>query len=485
MSNIKKNYIYNVLYQILIIILPLITAPYISRIIGAEKLGVYSYSYSIAQYFVLFTMLGVNNYGNRSIAQTRNDKQKMKNTFWEIYSLQILLGIIMSILYLGYILLFINNYKLIFFIQMIYLLSSLFDINWFFFGIEQFKLTVVRNAIIKLLTVISIFMFVKSSSDLWIYTIIITTGTMISQLILFWYLFKFIDFEKIKLKNILKHLKPNLILFIPVIATSIYTVMDKIMIGQLSNMTQVGLYEYAEKLKNIPLGLITALGTVMLPKISNMVANKKDKKAILYTQNSMKFALFIAFALSFGLASISKEFVPIFYGDDFRGCVKLIYILVFTIIFISWANVIRTQILIPYNRDKPYIISTIIGAIVNVVLNFLLIKKYGAQGAVIATIVAEIFVAVYQTYAVKDKFQTKPMIRYALIYLIAGSIMLLINRLIGDVINFKILSIILEVSIGGIIYIVICGILLWYIKDPIISQLFSKIEFVTKRRNVK
>ena len=153
--SVKKNFIYNLSYQILIMILPLITTPYISRIIGPERNGIQSYTYSIVNYFVLFAMLGVNNHGNRSIAMVRNDKEKLKRTFMSIYSVQFIMSAIMIALYSIYIIFIAKENKIIFIIQAIYIISALLDINWFFFGIEQFKLTVIRNTIVKLTSVLS------------------------------------------------------------------------------------------------------------------------------------------------------------------------------------------------------------------------------------------------------------------------------------------------------------------------------------------
>ncbi len=179
-----KNFIYNVLYQILIMILPLITAPYIARVLGAERIGIYSYTYSIAYYFVLFGQLGLNVYGNRSIAIVRDDKEKLSKTFSSIFIVQLFISIVSCICYLLFIIFSSSEYRLIFVIQFVFVLSCVFDINWFFFGIEKFKLTVVRNTIIKITTVICVLLFVKTQADLWKYTTIMAVGSFLAQLVL-------------------------------------------------------------------------------------------------------------------------------------------------------------------------------------------------------------------------------------------------------------------------------------------------------------
>ena len=226
MTSIKKNFIYNMLYQILIMILPLITAPYLARVIGATGTGLYSYSYSIANYFVLFAMLGINNYGNRKIAQVRDDKQKLSRAFWTIYTMQFIMSLLVVFIYIMYIILFVKENQMLFIIQTFYVLSSCFDINWFFFGIEKFKLTVTRNTVIKVISVISIFLLVKTEEDLWIYTMIMALTILLTQLSIWPFLRKYVDLVKPKKEEVIKTLKPCIILFIPVIAVSIYRIMD-------------------------------------------------------------------------------------------------------------------------------------------------------------------------------------------------------------------------------------------------------------------
>ena len=395
--SVKKNFIYNLSYQVLVMILPLITTPYISRVIGAEGVGIQSYTYSIANYFVLFAMLGVNNHGNRSIAMVRNDKEKLNRTFMSIYLIQVIMSILMIILYIIYITFFAKSYKIIFIIQLIYIIGALFDINWFFFGMEQFKITVIRNTIIKLISVMSIFIFVKDKSDLYLYSIILALGTLISQLILWRFLVKHLKFTKVKFYEVRQHINSMLTLFIPAISVSIYKVMDKIMLGSMSTVTEVGFFANSERIISIPLGIITALGTVMLPKMSNLLSKGKSNEARKYIDLSLRFAMFISIGAMFGLIGVGKSIVPAFLGNGFEGCIEVVSLLSITLLFMAWANVIRTQILIPKKKDKVYIISTLLGAIVNILINTLLITRLGAIGAAVGTIFAEATVCIYQT----------------------------------------------------------------------------------------
>ncbi len=452
MSGIKKNFAYNIAYQILILILPLITAPYVSRVIGAEGQGIYSYTYSIAQYFVLFAMLGLANYGNRTIAKSKNNKETLSKEFCSIYALQIITSSIVILAYIVYIVFFNNVYKIYSIIQLIYIISTVFDINWFFFGMEKFKLTVTRNTVIRILSALSIFIFVKEKNDLILYMIIMIGGTFLSQLALWPFLKKEIKFIKPEWKDIKKHIKPNIILFIPVIAVSIYKIMDKIMLGSMSDVSNVGYYENAEKIINIPMSIITALGTVMLPRISNLVANGEKNKTMEYISKSIELVLFLSIPMFFGLLAIGRNFAPIFFGENFIKTGYIIQYLSITMVFISWANVIRTQYLIPNEKDKIYIVSVFGGAIVNVVINYLLIPKYNAVGAAIGTIFAEMFVMLYQTYAVRKELEIKKYLDYLYEYAIKGLIMYILIILLNNVIENKIILIMVQIITGVIIY---------------------------------
>ena len=205
MNNPKKNFIYNLIYQILILIIPLITAPYLSRVVGADGVGTYSYTYSIVYYFMLLTLLGINNYGNRSIAKVRDDKRKLSKTFWSLYLFQLLMGVIMLIAYISYLYLFDVKYRNIAIIQTLFIISAMLDINWLFFGLEEFKKTITRSTFVKIGNVILIFLLVKTKNDLWKYTLIMSGMTCLSQLILWSFLRKRISFVKININRLLKN----------------------------------------------------------------------------------------------------------------------------------------------------------------------------------------------------------------------------------------------------------------------------------------
>lgn len=403
MKSENKNFLLNVAYQMLTYIFPLITVSYISKRLGVDNVGIYSYTYSIVYMFMLVGMLGINNYGNREIAKVRDNREELSKVFWSIYRLQLMVVGVVIIGYLGYLLLWCKAYQEIAAIQFLYLISVCFDINWFYFGLEKFKLTITRNCIIKVLSLVLILCFVKTQDDLGTYTFIMAGSTVASQLYLVLSLHKYAERVKTTLWESLKHLKGCAVLFIPVLAFGIYRVMDKTMLGSLSTVTELGYYENAERLINIPISVINALGTVMLPRMAYLLENKtsSDSRKTIYA--SMKLALLLASVMAAGLYLISDDVSVILFGEQFLKSGSIIKALSITILASAWANVIRTQYLIPMRMDSIYVVSTVGGAIVNLVLNTLLIGKYGAYGACIGTVAAEYFVMLYQTFCVRKE----------------------------------------------------------------------------------
>ncbi|HEM4378487.1 TPA: oligosaccharide flippase family protein, partial [Streptococcus suis] len=401
----KRNFIYSSLYQVLLLIIPLLTTPYLSRVLGAQALGEFSYHNSIAYYFVIFIMLGLNNYGSREIAKNRDSISNCSRLFWSIYSLQMILGIAINFLYLVYVV-FMSKNILLSSLFFMYTLSAAIDINWFFWGIEEFKKTTIRNMLSKLVVTLSIFFFVKDESDLPVYVFLICSNLLITQIILWPYVFRKLTFYVPNINEILSHLKPNLFLFFTVLAVSVYKIMAKIMLGVMNSNEQLGFYESSERVIQVPMAFITALGNVMLPKMSNLVVKNKEQSPILIGK-SLRFVMLLSSSMSFGIMAVSKEFVPLFYGDGFEICILLFLILLPSCLFLAFSNVFRTQYLLPNQKDSILIQSVFIGAIVNVVINYSLIPSIGAVGAALATLGAEFAVTVHQTFRISKELNTR------------------------------------------------------------------------------
>ena len=259
-KSITRNYIYNVLYQVLVIIVPLITTPYLSRVLGAEKIGIYSYTLSITTYFILFGSLGVAMYGQREIAYLQDNKYERSKTFFEILFMRfITLGIALVVFYFSFVLK--GDYSTYYKILLLEIVANALDISWFFQGLEEFKKTVLRNSLVKIMSVIFIFILVKTQNDLIEYFIIYVLSTFLGNISLWIYLPKYIEKIKFKDLKVLRHLKPTIGLFIPQVAIQIYTVLDKTMIGSIiEDKSEVGFYEQAQKIVKLLLTIATSYG---------------------------------------------------------------------------------------------------------------------------------------------------------------------------------------------------------------------------------
>ena len=476
--SVKRNFIYNVAYQVLALILPLVTAPYLSRVLGTDGVGTYSYTYSVAYYFVLFAMLGVNNYGNRSVAMVRDDRDKLSRTFWGIWFVQAGMCVACTLVYVLYSVLVADD-PVLALVWVPYVITGALDINWLFFGLEEFKVTVTRNFIVKLVTFALTFVVVRGENALVNYLVLMSLSYLLSVAVLWSFVRREVSFVRPTLTEVASHVKPDLVLFVPVIAVSLYTVLDKVMLGQMAGMGETGIFENSLKIAQMPFTVVAALGTVMLPHASNLFATGHRDKIVEYMAPSMWLALLLSSAFTFGLIAISPEFVPIFFGSGFERCTVVMPIIVLEMPFMAWANVIRTQWLMPTSRDRAYVASVMVGAAANVAINLALIPAYGALGAGIATLASEASVCVVQTVAVRGEL---PLSRWALESvpaLLIGAAMLVIVRLAVPVLPGGVIGLLLEFLVGVVAFSGISA--AWYIgrKNPYLS---SVVESLKRRR---
>lgn len=425
MSRIEKtviiNYIYSALYHVLLIIIPLVLTPYLSRVLGAYEIGRYAFEYSVASYFALFVILGTKNYGSKVIASYRDDEEQMIDIFWNIYAMQFFIMMIASVLYVAYILRLAHAPQIAMPFYLIILASGI-DITWFFWGMEEFKYTVRRDFAVKICTTMLILLCVKTQADTWKYALIISTGMLISQLILWFRFFSKYKMVKPELNKVFKHVKPNLVMFIPVAAVNIYKTMDKVMLELMSNSNEVGYYYSCEKITNVPLALVTSLNAVMLPRMSYL--HSKRKKTIDIIMKSVLFSVCITTMISVGILASSSQFVPLFYGPGYEKCVVNFYILLPSCSVIAFTNVICSQYLIPNNRTNIYAGARVAGAVVNLVANALFIPMLMSYGAALGTLITELVVCFIQAiYVYKQLPIIKMFIEY-LFFTISGAVSL-------------------------------------------------------------
>ncbi|MBL3532014.1 polysaccharide biosynthesis C-terminal domain-containing protein [Companilactobacillus zhachilii] len=470
---VVRNYLYNAFYQVFILIVPLVTTPYLARVLGPKGVGINAYTNSVIQYFILFGSIGVNLYGNRQVAFVRDDRKKLTKTFFEIFFMRVI-TVLMSYFVFCIFVLNIHKYTSFYFAQSISIIASAFDISWFFMGVENFAVTVIRNLLIKIITLISIFSFVKNYSDLTIYIIILSLSLLLGNLTLFPSLKKYIVKIKISDLDIWKHLKPSLILFVPQIATQIYLVLNKTMLGSLVSVQSAGYFDQSDKVIKMVLAVVTATGTVMLPHVANAFSKGNISKTKDYLYKSFEFVTAISFPLMFGLVAVTSKFVPLFFTNKFIKVINIMKIESLVIVLIAWGSVIGTQFLLPTNRTKDYTKSVILGACINLIANIPLIMLYGASGAAIATVVSELTVTTYQLFSIRKIIDYKLLFRDLSKYLVASLIMFIVVSILNKLLLISWGMLMIEVIVGFISYIAIIVLmkvsLIEYVKKIIYSK---------------
>ena len=450
-SKIKKNYLLNTINQVLLLIVPLITTPYLSRVLEPDGIGVFSYRSSITAYFVLFANLGISCYGQRAISYWQEDKKIRSITFWETTVLKALSSFIALFIYV--VMASKSDIKILYYIMSLNIISSLFDISWLYQGIEDFKSIAIRNLFFKILNVICIFIFVKEKNDLYIYTLISYGGMALNSLSLWFGLNKYLSFVPLNQLHPLKKLPVVLSLFAPTIAIEIYTVLDKTMIGWITkDAFQSGYYEQALKITRTALAVVTSMGAVMMSRIGHYHASKEESKLNSALLESYNFVWFLSIPICFGLMAVSNNIVPWFFGEEYGEVSLLMKVLAPLVVFIGISNVTGIQYLVPVGRQRDYTLSVISGSVVNLILNSILIPMYQSLGASIASICAEFTVMVVQLYIVRTKISISSILKLSSKYFVAGIIMFMSLSLIGKYLKPSITSTLLLVVIGFVIY---------------------------------
>ena len=448
---VLKNYAYNLSYQLLLIILPVITTPYITRVFSSDDLGTYGYFNSIVTYFILLATLGVANYGTKEISGHRKE---IRRNFWGIYTLQLGATILSSTLYTLLCLSLPSMQNSVAYILGFSLLSKGLDISWLFQGLEDFRKITVRNITVKLVGVISIFLFVKSAKDLYLYVFLLTIFELLGQLSMWVPAREFIGKLHIDINHAKKHLKPVILLFLPQIAISLYVTLDRTMLGALASKTDVGIYDQALKLVNILLTLVTSLGSVMLPRVSSLLSQSDYKSVTKMYQMSFLIYNSVIFPIIAGMLIVNDDFVQFFLGRDFQDARYAIAIMMFRMFFIGWTNIMGIQILIPHNKNKEFMISTTVPAIVSVGLNLIFLPNLGFIGAAIVSVLTEALVWGIQLHFTWSYLKEVPIIGSMIKIVIASGIMYAFLVFMKSVVHVSpTINVALYALLGGVIYV--------------------------------
>ncbi len=452
----KKNYLYNVSYQVFALLVPLVTTPYISRVLGDEGIGTYSYTYSIVRYFWLLSALGIATFGTKYIGINQESKEKRSQLFWDIFSLKIILSAVMIISYYLYAI-FIAKNQMIAIVQGIYLFGILFDISWFYQGMENFKKISIRNFVIKILNVIFIFAFVKDKGDLIIYIFGLAAFQFFGNLSLWVGLHKLVAKVKIKTLRPFRCFKPSLLLFIPSIATQIFAVLDKSMIGWITgSMTANGHYEQAFKIIDMLIVIITTLSTVMIPKVASEFKKGNRDTIMNFLNTSFKFIFFLSLPMCAGMIIIAPIFVPWFFGEEYIGAISILQILSILFVFIGITSVTGSQYLISTDQTNKHIVMLLCGGGVNVFVNLILIPVISANGAAVGSLAGEVVVAISELAFLHctKQYNVFGMFKSVYKFFIAAALMAVTGVLIKHFMSESVITMIVIIGACMIVYMI-------------------------------
>lgn len=464
--SIKKNFILSTLYQILAVVLPFITAPYVSRVLGAGNIGIYSYTASIQTYFSMFAALGTASYGSREIARSRNDVQRRSQLLWEIELLTVVMSAVCVAVWFIFIA-FNTRYRIYYLVLTMGILSTMFDISWFFEGLEQFSYIVSKNALFKLAGFILTFVLVRDKDDLVVYMIIMTASVMLGNLSMWIYLPKFTVRIPLRTLRIKRHFKETLVYFIPTIATSIYTVLDKTLIGLITmDESENGYYEQATKIIRI-LEAITfvSLNNILGSRISYLFAENKQEEIYRRIRESMDYILFMGIGICFGLIGVAPRFVPLYFGAGYERVIGMLCLMSPIVVIIGVSNCLGSQYYNPVGKRSTSAKFIIAGSCVNLILNLLLIPRYWGFGAVVASVIAESVISVLYLNHCDGYLTWKILGQQGWKKAVSGAIMLGAIHLIDGYLKNDFVACVIDIIVGGLIYLAV----LFLLKDSFIN----------------
>lgn len=473
---VVKNYLYNVGYQVLAIIVPLITSYYVSRVLSPEGVGANAFTNSIIQYFMLLANIGIGYYGNREIAYVRDNKQKMAATFWEIQIVKTVMTVAAYLSFMVFMAFYSGN-KTYMWAQSINLLAVAFDISWLYQGLEDFKRTVLRNTFVKITSMIAIFIFIKSPKDVALYIIVLALSTLLGNLTLWPHAVNnYGHVDRGTKLNPWRHFVPTVMMFVPQIATQLYVQLNRTMLGLMVNEKASGFYQYSDNLIKLILAFVTATGTVMLPHVANAFAQHDMEKVHKMLYKSFDFVSALAYPMMFGIAGVSMTLAPLYYSSKYAPVGPAMLIESIVILMIGWSNVIGTQYLLPVNRVKDFTTSVTIGAVVNIIMNFPLIHLWGLNGAMWSTVLSEISVTAYQLFVVRKSLDIRKIFTGSWKYLLSGIVMFVPVFWLNTHMKASWLWMLVEVALGVVIYAgMVC-----LLRAPVLDQLK---ELLAARRN--
>lgn len=455
MGKIVKNYLYNVVYQLLVILTPIVTAPYLARVLGPENLGIYTYVNSSGNIITTLALLGIYMYGNRQVAYVRENRDELTKTFWEIELTRVILAVVGTLAY-GVYIHFNPAHRFFLLVYYPYILAQCIDCSWVFVGLEEMKPAVVKNFITKLVNVVGIFVFVRSHEDVWIYIFMLALTTLVGDLCIYTQLPRYIGAPKADVKKIPAHLKGSVHLFLPNAATLIYLQVGKVLLEWISKDTaQLSFFDQAEKIINIPLTFITVVSTVMMPRIANEYkkGNRAEIQDLLLKAG--RFTLLLAFPMMVGMFCIANRFIPWYLGNEFFPAASAMHILCPLIVFNSLGGISGSQYFTATNQIGIILRASVMAAAVNTILNLLLIPRIGYAGAAVAAVASGMVSVLVQYRYLSKQISLRSLLMPGLRYLGAALLMGLVITTATKAMAARIVTTMLQVLLGMLVYLLV------------------------------
>ncbi len=427
-NSLTKNYFLNLGYQILISVLPLVTAPYLARVLEPDRIGEYSFAQSITSYFALFAALGTSLYGQRAIAAREARGEDQRQFFAELALLRAVCTALALGVYFAVILPLSEN-PLLTTVLAAQVLAVAFDVSWFFQGVERFQVITLCSGAARTLGAAAIFLFVKSRADLEKYALIIWGAALLGNAVQWAFLPALLRGDRLTRPDVARHLAPALKLFISLAAIQAYTVLDRTMIGLITRSDfENGYYDQAQTLITTLVALVTSFSAVMASRVT-ILLHSEETPGRQPVRELILFSFRLVFALGLpimaGVMLIAARFVPVYLGPDYGPVAPLLRVLSAIVPIIGCSNVAGMQLLVPSGRERLLTRSVIVGALVNVALNALLIPRFRAMGAASASVLAELTVTGVQLYFVRREIPIRRVLRLLARYaLLAGAMAL-------------------------------------------------------------
>lgn len=456
-KSVVKNYIYNVIYSLLSVVMPLITIPYASRVLQPEGIGQVSYAQNIASYFVLFASLGIPNYGIREIAKAGIDMEDRSKTFREIFRINAIATSISTIAYILCIILipFFYERKELLLICGISLVLNFFNIDWFYRGIEQFGYITIRSYCIKIISVIAIFVFVNQKEDVYIYALILTLSTTLNFVLNAFQLRNYLQWNRRTKIEMKKHIRPIFFLFASAIAIELYAQLDTTMVGAICGDKFVGYYTNPRRIVLVITTIINSLGVVLLPKLSvYYVKNNYDSLNQVITK-CVDYIITLSIPSFLGVFFTANDIVHIMFGSSFQPSVLTLKLLSILIPILAIGNIFGTQLLIAFNLESRLTLSVFAGALINLILNAVLILNFKQNGAALASVIAEFTVMCLQVFFCRKQLHLKFNYRDSIKVGIQSLGMIVTLVFVRSLIDFVVIRLIVEILMAVFVYLIL------------------------------